>query len=69
MTSGYTFLRRSGSCGSIEIAAYSWESGTCCSYLPDVGEAIAQLMDRDDELADFDRFHCGGTGHAQGGRR
>jgi nucleoside-diphosphate-sugar epimerase len=34
--------------------AHTW------AYLPDVGEALAQLMDRDGELADFDRFHFRG---------
>jgi len=35
-------------------------TGHTWAYLPDVGEAIAQLMDREDELADFDRFHFRG---------
>ena len=42
-----------GAAVPFEIAANSWESGTCCSYLPDVGEA------------DFDRFYCCGTKHAE----
>ena len=28
-------------------------TGHTWAYLPDVGEAMAQLMDRDDQLADF----------------
>jgi nucleoside-diphosphate-sugar epimerase len=30
------------------------------AYLPDVGETMARLLDREDELADFDVFHFGG---------
>ena len=35
-------------------------TGHAWAYLPDAGEAFAQLMDRDDELANFDRFHFRG---------
>jgi nucleoside-diphosphate-sugar epimerase len=34
--------------------------GHAWAYLPDVGETIARLLDREDELADFDVFHFGG---------
>jgi nucleoside-diphosphate-sugar epimerase len=34
--------------------------GHSWAYLPDVGEAFAQMMDREHELADFDRFHFRG---------
>ncbi len=30
------------------------------AYLPDVGETIARLMDREDELGDFETFHFAG---------
>ncbi len=30
------------------------------AYLPDVGETIARLLEREDELAVFERFHFGG---------
>lgn len=30
------------------------------AYLPDVGETIATLLDRESELADFESFHFGG---------
>ena len=36
-------------------ASHAW------AYLPDVGETIAQLMDREDQLADFEVFNF--TGH------
>jgi nucleoside-diphosphate-sugar epimerase len=35
-------------------------TGHTWAYLPDAGEAFAQLSDREDELADFDRFHFRG---------
>jgi len=35
-------------------------------YLPDAAEAFAQLMDREDELADFERFHFRGHWDADG---
>jgi nucleoside-diphosphate-sugar epimerase len=41
--------------------------GHAWAYLPDVGETIARLLDREHELADFDVFHFGGywlDGHA-----
>jgi len=37
------------------------------AYLPDVGETVARLLEREDELATFERFHFGGhwvDGHA-----
>jgi len=34
--------------------------GHAWAYLPDVGETMARLLDREDELADFDVFHFGG---------
>lgn len=34
--------------------------GHAWCYLPDAGETFAQLMDRDSELADFERFHFRG---------
>jgi nucleoside-diphosphate-sugar epimerase len=34
--------------------------GHAWCYLPDAGEAFAQLMDREAELADFERFHFRG---------
>ena len=37
------------------------------AYLPDVGETVARLLDRESELAAFERFHFGGhwiDGHA-----
>ena len=30
------------------------------AYLPDVGETVARLLERDNELAPFERFHFGG---------
>lgn len=44
-----------------------YELGHAWAYLPDVGEALARLLDRERELADFDTFHFGGhwlDGHA-----
>ncbi|QNK02451.1 NAD-dependent epimerase/dehydratase family protein [Dyella telluris] len=41
--------------------------GHSWAYLPDVGEALARLLDRETELARFERFHFGGhwlDGHA-----
>lgn len=41
--------------------AHAW------AYLPDVGEALARLLDRESELADVEAFHFGGhwvDGHA-----
>ncbi|MGN6376417.1 MAG: NAD-dependent epimerase/dehydratase family protein [Sphingomonas sp.] len=35
--------------------------GHAWAYLPDLAEAIARLLERGDELADFDSFHFGGT--------
>jgi len=34
--------------------------GHAWCYLPDAGETFAQLMDREAELANFERFHFGG---------
>jgi len=34
--------------------------GHAWAYLPDAGEAFAELMDREAELAPFERFHFGG---------
>jgi nucleoside-diphosphate-sugar epimerase len=36
------------------------------AYLPDAGETFAQLMDREPELQDFDRFHFRGFWDADG---
>jgi nucleoside-diphosphate-sugar epimerase len=41
-------------------------TGHTWAYLPDAGEAFAQLMDREDELANFDRFHFRGHWDADG---
>ena len=41
--------------------------GHSWAYLPDVGETMAKLLDREAELADFEAFHFGGywvDGHA-----
>ena len=40
--------------------------GHSWAYLPDAGEAFAQLMDREDELAAFERFHFRGHWDADG---
>ena len=36
------------------------------AYLPDTGEVFAQLMERDSELADFERFHFRGHWDSDG---
>ena len=36
------------------------DAGHAWAYLPDVAEAVVQLLDREPELADFDVFHFGG---------
>jgi nucleoside-diphosphate-sugar epimerase len=36
------------------------------TYLPDAGEAFAELMDRESELAQFERFHFRGHWDADG---
>ena len=41
-------------------------TGHAWAYLPDAGEVFAQLMDREDDLADFDRFHFRGHWDADG---
>jgi nucleoside-diphosphate-sugar epimerase len=41
-------------------------AGHAWAYLPDAGETFAQLMDREDELATFERFHFGGHWDADG---
>jgi nucleoside-diphosphate-sugar epimerase len=38
----------------------NYDIGHAWAYLPDVAETIARLMDREQELADFDTFHFGG---------
>jgi nucleoside-diphosphate-sugar epimerase len=40
--------------------------GHSWAYLPDAGETLAQLMNREDELADFERFHFRGHWDADG---
>jgi nucleoside-diphosphate-sugar epimerase len=40
--------------------------GHSWAYLPDCGEAFAELMDREAELAPFERFHFGGYWDADG---
>lgn len=42
------------------------EVGHSWTYLPDAGEAFAQLMDREPELEDFARFHLRGSWDADG---
>lgn len=39
------------------------------AYLPDAGEVFAELMDRESELADFERFHFRGHWDADGTER
>jgi len=44
-----------------------YDLGHAWAYLPDVGEVLARLLDREHELADVDSFHFGGhwlDGHA-----
>ena len=44
-----------------------YDVGHAWAYLPDVGEALARLLDREAELADVESFHFGGhwvDGHA-----
>jgi len=41
-------------------------TGHSWAYLPDAGEAFAQLMDHEQELAGFDRFHFRGHWDADG---
>jgi nucleoside-diphosphate-sugar epimerase len=41
-------------------------TGHAWAYLPDAGETFALLMDREDELATFERFHFGGHWDADG---
>jgi nucleoside-diphosphate-sugar epimerase len=36
------------------------------AYLPDLGETLGRLLDREDELADFERFHFAGHWLADG---
>jgi nucleoside-diphosphate-sugar epimerase len=38
----------------------NYNVGHAWAYLPDVGETIARLLDREAELADFEQFHFGG---------
>ena len=40
--------------------------GHSWAYLPDAGEAFAELMDSEEELADFERFHFRGHWDADG---
>jgi len=40
--------------------------GHAWAYLPDAGEAFAELMDREAELAPFERFHFGGHWDSDG---
>jgi nucleoside-diphosphate-sugar epimerase len=40
--------------------------GHAWAYLPDAGEVIARLLDREDALASFARFHFGGHWDADG---
>jgi nucleoside-diphosphate-sugar epimerase len=45
----------------------SYDIGHSWAYLPDVAEIMARLLDRESELASFERFHFGGywlDGHA-----
>lgn len=46
----------------VEAISYpgDYTVGHAWAYLPDVGETMAHLLDRGDELADFDVFHFGG---------
>lgn len=43
-----------------EVVGHDW------AYLPDVGEAFARLMDRDDELEPSARFHFRGNWDSDG---
>jgi nucleoside-diphosphate-sugar epimerase len=50
----------------IKLKAGERGAGHAWAYLPDAGETFAQLMDREDELAPFERFHFGGHWDADG---
>jgi hypothetical protein len=47
-------FRVSGFCGERSVVGHAW------AYLPDVAGTIAQLLEREARLADFDVFHFGG---------
>src|SRR5262249_31118507 len=42
------------------------DAGHAWAFLPDLGETFARLLERDDELGDFERFHFGGHYFARG---
>lgn len=46
----------------VKVLRYPGDYGTghAWAYLPDVGETMARLLDRESELADVDTFHFGG---------
>jgi nucleoside-diphosphate-sugar epimerase len=54
--------------GAVKSIMYPGDRGIGHSwaYLPDAGETFAQLLDREDEFADFERFHFGGHWDADG---
>ena len=53
--------RRSGGRVRTVYAAGPPEVGHAYAYLPDLGETLGRMMDREDALADFEVFHF--TGH------
>ena len=56
---GWLTARRGGRVRGV-YAPGPVEVGHAYAYLPDVGETLACLLDREVELADFERFHFAG---------
>ena len=56
--------------GPIKSVSYPGKEGVghAWTYLPDAGETFAQLMEREDDLDDFARFHFRGHWDADGTR-
>ena len=59
--------RRNGRVRSVYNAGPA-HVGHAYAYLPDLGEALAQILDREDDLADFETFHFGGHWLAPSGQ-
>jgi nucleoside-diphosphate-sugar epimerase len=62
---GWLTVRRGGAVRSV-MRPGPVEVGHAFAYMPDLAETVARLIDREDELADFEVFHFAGHWLARG---
>jgi nucleoside-diphosphate-sugar epimerase len=62
---GWLTVRRGGAVRAV-MSPGAADVGHAFAYLPDLAETMARLIDREDDLADFDVFHFAGHWLARG---